>query len=68
MKHADVEILEKIMGQIEGLHSEISALAKKSPNDGLAPYEIDNLIGKTLLRDLKPDENVTFSDVADVEG
>ena len=40
MKHADVEILEKIMGQIEGLHREISALAKKSPNDGLNSFKL----------------------------
>lgn len=40
MKLADVEKLEKIMGQIEGLHREISALAKKSPNDGLNEFKL----------------------------
>lgn len=40
MKHADVQKLEKIMGQLEGLHREISALAKKSPNDGLNKFKL----------------------------
>ncbi len=40
MKHADVEKLEKIMGQLEGLHREISALARKSPNDGLNKFKL----------------------------
>ncbi len=40
MKRADVEKLEKIMGQLEGLHREISALAKKSPNDGLNEFKL----------------------------
>lgn len=40
MKLADVENLEKIMGQLEGLHREISTLAKKSPNDGLNKFKL----------------------------
>lgn len=28
------------MGQLEGLHREMSALAKKSPNDGLNPFKL----------------------------
>lgn len=40
MKRVDVEKLEKIMGQLEGLHREISALAKKSPNDGLNEFKL----------------------------
>lgn len=40
MKRADVEKLEKIMGQFEGLHREISSLAKKSPNDGLNKFKL----------------------------
>jgi hypothetical protein len=31
----DVENLEKLIGQLSGLHAEIFQLAKKSPNDGL---------------------------------
>jgi hypothetical protein len=40
VKHADVEKLEKVMGQLEGLHREISTLAKKSPNDGLNEFKL----------------------------
>ena len=40
MKKKEVEKLEKIMGSLEGLHREISALAKKSPNDGLNQFKL----------------------------
>lgn len=40
MTRAEVEALEKIFGQMEGVHSEISALAKKSPNDGLNKFKL----------------------------
>jgi hypothetical protein len=40
LKRADVAKLEKIMGQLEGLHGEISALARKSPNDGLNKFKL----------------------------
>jgi N-acetylneuraminate synthase/sialic acid synthase len=36
----------------------------KSPNDGLSPYEWDNVIGLTLLEDLKKDENISFDDLS----
>jgi hypothetical protein len=36
----DVEHLEKLIGQMQGLHSEISQLAKKSPNDGLNIFKL----------------------------
>ena len=32
-------------------------IAIKSPGDGMPPYELDNIIGKKLLRDLKEEEN-----------
>ena len=35
----------------------------KSPNDGLPPYEWDNVIGLTLKKDLQKDENINFSDL-----
>ena len=35
----------------------------KSPNDGLAPYEWDNVVGLTLKRDLKKDENIDYADL-----
>ena len=40
LKKEEVEKLEKIMGSLEGLHREMSALAKKSPNDGLNPFKL----------------------------
>ncbi len=40
MKYEDVEKLEKTMGQLEGLHREISALGKKSPNDGINKFKL----------------------------
>lgn len=39
-------------------------IAIKSPNDGVPPYELENLIGKTLLRHLNEDENISFEDLA----
>ena len=38
-------------------------LTIKSPNNGLPPYEWDNVIGLTLKRDLKKDENISFEDL-----
>jgi hypothetical protein len=32
-------------------------VAIKSPNDGLPPYELENVIGKVLLRALQEDDN-----------
>ncbi len=43
----DVENLEKLIGQLQGLHSEISQLAKKSPNDGLNIFKL-KLVNKVL--------------------
>jgi N-acetylneuraminate synthase/sialic acid synthase len=39
-------------------------VAIKSPNDGLPPYELENLIGKKILRPLKEDENISFEDIS----
>ncbi|RVC81487.1 hypothetical protein EN745_09665 [Mesorhizobium sp. M4A.F.Ca.ET.022.05.2.1] len=43
----EVEELEKLIGQLEGLHSEISQLAKKSPNDGLNVFKL-KLVNRVL--------------------
>ena len=49
MKSAsDVESLEKLVGQLQGLHSEISMLAKKSPNDGVNAFKL-KLINNVIL-------------------
>ena len=37
---SDVERLEKLIGQLQGLHAEISLLAKKSPNDGINAFKL----------------------------
>lgn len=42
-------------------------IALKSPNDGLAPYELDNVIGKVTLRALSEDETISDKDLADNE-
>jgi sialic acid synthase len=38
-------------------------VAIRSPGDGLAPYHLDQLIGKSLTRSLVVDEGITFDDV-----
>jgi hypothetical protein len=43
----DVENLEKLIGQLYGLHSEISLLARKSPNDGLNTFKL-KLVNKVI--------------------
>lgn len=43
----EIEKLEKIIGQLQGAHTEISLLAKKSPADSLNPFKmklINNVI------------------------
>jgi sialic acid synthase len=38
-------------------------VAIKSPNDGLPPYELERVLGKTLTRNLQEDENIAFADL-----
>jgi len=40
MKRKDVDRFEKTAAQLEALHSEISVLLKKSPNDGLNEFKL----------------------------
>ena len=40
-------------------------VAIKSPNDGLPPYELENVIGNVTLRALKEDENISFEGLTD---
>jgi hypothetical protein len=57
MKRKDVDRFEKTVAQLEALHSEISVLLKKSPNDALNQFkltlvnsvvqEANNLLGNT---------------------
>lgn len=46
-KREDIEQLEKVIGQLQGAHSEIYQLAKKSPNDTLNKFKL-NLINKVV--------------------
>ncbi len=43
----DVERLEKLIGQLQGLYSEIGALAKKSPSDAVNSFKL-KLINRIL--------------------
>ena len=47
MTKNEVQLLEKIMGQLEGLHKEVGALARKSPNDSLNKFKL-KFVNKTL--------------------
>lgn len=40
-------------------------VAIKSPNGGLPPYELENVIGKATLRALQEDEDIQFDDLTD---
>lgn len=49
MKTADdVMNLEKLIAQISGMHTEITQLVKKAPNDGLNKFKL-SLINKIIL-------------------
>ena len=43
----EVKNLEKLLGQLQGMYSEISQLVKKSPNDGLNLFKL-KLVNKVL--------------------
>jgi hypothetical protein len=47
MKRQEVDLLETLVGQLAGHHSEITALAKKSPNDAVNPFKL-KFINATL--------------------
>jgi hypothetical protein len=40
MNKEEIERFEKTIGRIEGLHQEVSALAKKSPNDAINKFKL----------------------------
>ena len=68
----DVEKLEKIIGQLKGAHTEISILAKKTPNDALNPFKLKlinviiNSANGVLGDDYCPFEGFTQFDSDDV--
>ena len=72
MNREDIEQLEKVIGKLEGLHREITVLAKKSSADGLNPFKLRLLNGalaaaNELLGDEhQPVEGFTQFDADDV--
>ena len=56
MKGVDVERFERINAQLEGVYEEITALSKKSPNDGVNKFKL-RLVNKILQ-----DANLIFDD------
>ena len=44
MKRSQVDELEKLTGQLSSLHSELSALAKKSPNNAVNTFKLKFVI------------------------
>lgn len=43
----DIERLEKLVGQLQGIYAEIGALAKKSPNDAVNSFKL-KLVNRVL--------------------
>jgi hypothetical protein len=79
MTQAEIDSFEKVQAQIQGLHSEVSSLSKKSQNDALNKFKlklVNQLVGeanKLLGKKYKPfddfdqfqeDDIPTNSDVA----
>lgn len=67
----DVERLEKLIGQLQGMYAEIGALAKKSPSDSVNGFKL-KLINKViemgnvvLGQDYKPFEEFDIFDSDD---
>ena len=56
MKRDDVDIFEKLTAQLGSLHQEMSALAKKSPNDAINNFKIQLVNGtpRKMQRILRP--------------
>lgn len=52
----EIDVFEKLYGQIDGLHQEIGTLSKKSPSDAVNPFKL-KMINKVLVR-----ANVTLGD------
>jgi hypothetical protein len=48
MTKAEVDTFEKLQAQLEGLHTEISALSKKSQNDALNKFKL-KFVNQILL-------------------
>jgi sialic acid synthase SpsE len=44
----------------KGMKVSMKDLAFKSPGGGLPPYELENLVGKKLKRDINEDEPIKY--------
>lgn len=72
MKRKDVDELEKLIGQLNSIHTEISALSKKSPNDAVNPFKIKFVnitiynCNKLLGKRYRPLDEFDVFDVDDV--
>jgi len=49
----------------EGHRLMVDDIAIKSPGDGLPPYELDNILGKKLLRSVEEEDDILFELVSD---
>ena len=47
MKRSDVDAFEKLVGQLQSLHSELTTLAKKSPNNAVNAFKL-KFVNSTL--------------------
>lgn len=56
IKGLDVERYEKVNAQLEGVYEEITALSKKSPNDGVNKFKL------RLLNKILEDANLILDD------
>jgi hypothetical protein len=66
MKRIEVEVFEKTMVQLDGLHQEMSILAKKSPNDALNNFKL-KFVNSTLRisNQILGDANRPFPDFSE---
>ena len=72
MKRSQVDELEKLIGQLDSLHAELTALAKKSPNDAVNTFKL-RFVNTTisncnalLAKKYKPFDNFDQFDTDDV--
>lgn len=67
-KKSDIERLEKLIGQLKSFYTELSALAKKSPNDAVNQFKL-NLINKVVVRanDVLGADYMPFPDFSEFE-
>lgn len=60
---SEIEALEKVSGQVEGMHTELSIVAKKSPNDAINKFKL-----KLLNQVLEAANEVLGEEYEPIEG